>query len=453
MNVLMLPGASAFLSGFGPARRYPMYLESQGYPVDEVKFNRCRHKFHFGGDGESWSHWVVQLPMCLDGRLGSAQVFLLAGETPLLCGRPIIEALGLSMDFASRAIRFHDGAWQSATLGLHGEYLLPLWNPEQPILDFGSLDFDLRLAPDGEVDPQCITFRQFTTEEAAFSTMDFEETPLDFGEQVLRPHQLQTFEQCILEDHNNYHGYVTQELHSTPKPRLIWEVYTSHGRLSSVAAALGAQVEVFGYSTGWDFDDLERLEAECPDELFLSPSCGPWSTMHNLNARTEEQQHQLQELREWHHSRHLQFVKKAYLTQVRQGGHAHVEQPAHALSWRTSALVKLPGYQSLINAVLAAVVRMMRATGFWLRNPLHFRPPSSPSSRSFIKFGALAIINIALWKARPLDLAVEHDTLRAINLALLQCWPQLSWSMSLLPSVTSLALLEKIANMWVPTSS
>ena len=149
---------------------------------------------------------------------------------------------------------------------------------------------------------------------------------------------------------------MTKELHSTPKPRLIWEVYTSHGRLSSVAAALGAQVEVFGYSTGWDFDDpqhqklfLERLEAECPDELFLSPSCGPWSTMQNLNARTEEQQHQLQELREWHHSRHLQFVKKAYLTQVRQGGHAHVEQPAHALSWRTSELVKLPGYHCVFD--------------------------------------------------------------------------------------------------------
>ena len=356
-DVAMLdPGASAFLSGFGPIRRYLTYLQSQGYPVDDIKFNRCMHKFHFGGDGESWSHWVVQLPMCLDGRLGSAQVFLLAGETPLLCGRPIIEALGLSMDFASRAIRFHDGAWQAATIGLHGEYLLPLWNPEQPILDFGSLDFDLRLAPDGEVDPQCITFRQFTSEETAFSTMDFEETPLDFGEQVLRPHQLQTFEQCILEDHNNYHGYVTQELHSSPKPRMIWEVYTSHGRLSSVAAALGAQVEVFGYDTGWDFDEpshqkifLERLEAECPDELFLSPSCGPWSTMQNLTARTEDQQHQLQELREWHHSRHLQFVKKAYLTQVRQGGHAHVEQPAHALSWKTSALVKLPGYHCVFD--------------------------------------------------------------------------------------------------------
>ena len=31
----------------------------------------------------------------------------------------------------------------------------------------------------------------------------------------------------------------------------------------------------------------------------------------------------------------------------------------------------------LTNAVLAAVVRMMRVTGFWSRNPLHFRPPSS----------------------------------------------------------------------------
>ena len=107
----------------------------------------------------------------------------------------------------------------------------------------------------------------------------------------------------------------------------------------------------------------------------------------------------------------------------------------------------------LTNAVLAAVVRMMRVTGFWSRSPLHFRPPSSPSSRSFIKFGALAIINIVPWKARPLDLAVEHGILRATNLALLQFWPQLSWLMSLLPSVILLVLLEKIANMWVPSSS
>ena len=97
-------------------------------------------------------------------------------------------------------------------------------------MDFGSLDFDLRLAPDGEVDPQCITFRQFTTEETAFSTMDFEETLLDFGEQVLRPHQLQTFEQCILED-NNYHGYVMWPKNSIQHQNLVW-----FGRFTQVMA-------------------------------------------------------------------------------------------------------------------------------------------------------------------------------------------------------------------------
>eukprot|EP00435_Cladocopium_sp_Y103_P035101 s1694_g9.t1 len=84
-DVAMLnPGASAFLSGYGPARRYLRHLAAQGYPINEVQFHRCRHKFHLGGDGECWSHWVMQLPMCIAGRYGQTQVFLLKGETPLL---------------------------------------------------------------------------------------------------------------------------------------------------------------------------------------------------------------------------------------------------------------------------------------------------------------------------------------------------------------------------------
>ena len=179
-----------------------------------------------------------------------------------------------------------------------------------------------------------------------------------------------------------------------------------------------------------DFDDpqhqklfLERLEAECPDGLFLSPSCGPWSTMQNLNARTEEQQHQLQELREWHHSRHLRFVKKAYLTQVRQGGHAHVEQPAHALPWRTSALVKLPGYHCVFDQCRFGC-SCQNDEGDWLlvKKPhCHFRPPSSVF-KEFHQVRCTGDHHIVPWKARPLDLAVEHGILRAINLALLQFW-------------------------------
>ena len=66
----------------------------------------------------------MQLPVRLAGRFGQAQVFLLRGETPHLCGRPIIESLGVVMDFQKKQVRLNDGPWQSATIGLPGEYLL-----------------------------------------------------------------------------------------------------------------------------------------------------------------------------------------------------------------------------------------------------------------------------------------------------------------------------------------
>ena len=356
-DVTMLdPGASAYLSGYGPVRRYLDFLRQQGYPVADVKFFQCRHKFHFGGDGESWAPWAVELPMCISGNHGRAQVFLLAGETPLLCGRPIIEALGITMDFEKKQLKLRNGPWRPATIGLHGEYLLGLWDPAEPV-DWSKplpLQFDLRLAPDGDLDPRPVGYEDFCKQESAFITVDDDVTAETYadGELPVPRHLLRTCDQIICEAHNELHGYVTSELHAEPKPRVIWEVYTSEGRVSKIAESLGAQVEIFGYSTGWDFDlaehrklFLQRLQEEVPDEVLLAPSCGPWSPMQNLNAKTLEQQESLQELREWHHAVHLKFVRKVYETQGLQGGHAHVEQPAPALSWKTTSLSKLPGFR------------------------------------------------------------------------------------------------------------
>ena len=141
---LLDPGASAFLCGYGPLARYLNFLQLHGFPVEDIEFNRCCRRFQFGGDGSSWSHWVVRLPLCISGVLGRAQVFLVKGETPLLCGRPIIEALGIDLAFSRQAIRYRDGPWMPATLGLQGEYLLPLWELSED-LDFSNLDFQFDL--------------------------------------------------------------------------------------------------------------------------------------------------------------------------------------------------------------------------------------------------------------------------------------------------------------------
>ena len=359
-DVTMLdPGASAFLCGYGPLRRYLDYLKACNFPVETIEFNRCCRKFCFGGDGESWSHWVVRLPMCLGGLCGRAQVFLIKGETPMLCGRPIIEALGIVLDFANKKIRFQDGPWTPATLGYHGEYLMPLWeqvDEDYPHYNPDLLQFDLMLAGDGEVDPKAVTLEQFDGEEHIFTSADVESPsarPAD-DSRLLPRHQLQTIDLKLQEAHTEYHSYVTNHLHN--KKKVIWEVYCGNARTSEMADCMGAHVEIFSYETGWDFDlkthrneFLRRLKQEVPDELFLAPTCGPWSTMQNLAARTPEQRAHLQETREWHHEIHLNFVKVSYLCQVRNGAHAHLEQPAFALSWKTRALRDLPGFYAVFD--------------------------------------------------------------------------------------------------------
>ena len=115
---------------------------------------------------------------------------------------------------------------------------------------------------------------------------------------------VRTIHEHLHAESNHIQGVVTSVLHE--KGRKIWEVYAGKGRT--------AEVETCSRETGWDFDIashslwfLQRLESECPDEVLLTPTCGPWSPMQNLNARDPEQQAQLLEKREWHHGTRLAF--------------------------------------------------------------------------------------------------------------------------------------------------
>ena len=139
-----------------------------------------------------------------------------------------------------------------------------------------------------------------------------------------------------------------------------------------MAEIYGMQVERFGLDNGWDFDDpkhrrelLRRLRDEQPDEVLLAPSCKLWSQMQNLAAREPDQQDALHELRLWHHDVHLDFVRTIYLHQIDHGRHAHLEQPAYALSWRTKALKSLPGWWCLFDQCMYGCM-CLHVDGRWL---------------------------------------------------------------------------------------
>ena len=108
------PGASAFLMGSGPFHRYVQHLQDLGYPVDSLKMQRCSRTFHFGGDHSTTSHWIATIPIFVNSVMGFAQAFIIKGETPMLMGRPIIEELGIVVNFKCRTMMFE---------GDHGDQL------------------------------------------------------------------------------------------------------------------------------------------------------------------------------------------------------------------------------------------------------------------------------------------------------------------------------------------
>ena len=349
------PGASAFLCGYGPLKRYLQHLGELGYPLEKIEFVKCCRTFHFGGDAASLSAWTVKLPVFINQKVGRIQAYLVKGETPMLLGRPIMESLGLLMDFHGQRIKFMDGVWQAPTRSRHGEHLLSLTCDFQPGEPVNQLDFDL-VVPDDDVTManQVVTYPDFQVEETAYEALDIHkpEASTEPGDRHLRRHQLRTLEVSLQTAEKALNAELTSSLRPLSGKRVLWEIYCGgSSRVSEMAEIYGMSTERFGLDTGWDFDDpehrralLRRLRDEAPDEVFLAPTCGPWSQMQNLAAQTPEQREALQELRQWHHDVHLVFVTNVYLHQLDHGRHAHLEQPAFAVSWKTQALKSLPGW-------------------------------------------------------------------------------------------------------------
>ena len=115
-----------------------------------------------GRGAASWSTWSAHLPVFLDGKYGTVQLFWLPGNTPMLRGRPIIESLGITMDFAMKRIRFGSSEWCQATIDRQDECLLSfiiehdyiIYDPDHP-------EFCLRTAEPNMAQEDDLTLNDF----------------------------------------------------------------------------------------------------------------------------------------------------------------------------------------------------------------------------------------------------------------------------------------------------
>ena len=129
---MLVPGTNAFLPGHGPFLRYMLRLKETNYDITEVKLMRCKRAIYFGGDANLECTSTVQLPLCIGGKYGYVQMYLLPGETPMLLGKPIMESLGLVLDCRNRMIKLDDMPWQHAVVQSPSQF--HSWKSRHPCL-------------------------------------------------------------------------------------------------------------------------------------------------------------------------------------------------------------------------------------------------------------------------------------------------------------------------------
>ena len=121
-----------------------------------------------------------------------------------------------------------------------------------------------------------------------------EDAVIPEGSNVLKTKQLKSLDTSVLTQLNAAEAYISQTLRDMDfrQPRQLWEVYCGESRMTKIATSLGMDAQHFGLNNGWNFsykshqrDFMKLLDEHQPEEVFLSPTCGPWSPMQNIMPR------------------------------------------------------------------------------------------------------------------------------------------------------------------------
>ena len=101
-------------------------------------------------------------------------------------GRPIIEALGICINFKRQQMMFEGHSWRTITIGRHGEYLLSLTGDYESELADQEPSFDLLLEDEQDehkVTGEAMDFHTYQRQEGVFNSLD--DSPAQIGERSI----------------------------------------------------------------------------------------------------------------------------------------------------------------------------------------------------------------------------------------------------------------------------
>ena len=119
-------GAASFLGSKPKVVEYLKFLITRGVDPNDSEVYRCNKGFKYGNSQRESTDLCVVMPMFVAEKKIKALCYIIGGNTPILMGRPLIERLGLTVDYDKQVMRWPEGQWQSVPLGPKGEYLVHL---------------------------------------------------------------------------------------------------------------------------------------------------------------------------------------------------------------------------------------------------------------------------------------------------------------------------------------
>jgi uncharacterized membrane-anchored protein len=87
------------------------FMRQRGVLPSRYLFMATNKTFGFGGDASRQADWSVRLPVYINGKSGYMECFVVDGSTPLLVGRPILQALNVEMNFKDGEMSIKDSPW------------------------------------------------------------------------------------------------------------------------------------------------------------------------------------------------------------------------------------------------------------------------------------------------------------------------------------------------------
>ena len=119
-------GAATVLGSACQIRKYLWFLLEQGFNINDIPMLCCAKGFKYGNSMKETTNKCIVLPVFLSNSRIGVLTYVIQGTAPILVGRPMLERLGLTVDYRAKQMKWPDSEWEELPVGSRCEHLLHL---------------------------------------------------------------------------------------------------------------------------------------------------------------------------------------------------------------------------------------------------------------------------------------------------------------------------------------